>query len=183
MPRVRWFIRLACRPTWVRGMVLACFVVSGAFPAHAQPIYRYVDEFGNVTYANTPMRGGKALKPLTRPASAPRPASPPPSAGKHATPSAVPLPRTPLVPPLPLPAPNGFPSVDHATQKHRDTGRRRILEDELNNEQRALQEAQRQVQEAAGDAKATARLRLLRDSVTEREKNIEALRRELRRAN
>ena len=163
--------------------VLGCVAAGSVLTAHAQPIYRYVDEFGNVTYANTPMRGGKALKPLTRHASAPRPASPPPSAGKHATPSAVPLPRTPLVPPLPLPAPNGFPSVDHATQKHRDTGRRRILEDELNNEQRALQEAQRQVQEAAGDAKATARLRLLRDSVTEREKNIEALRRELRRAN
>ena len=164
-------------------MVLACFVVSGAFPAHAQPIYRYVDEFGNVTYANTPMRGGKALKPLTRPAPTPRSAPHPATGNRPPAPSAAPLARTPLVPPLPLPAPNGFPSVDHATQKHRDTGRRRILEDELNNEQRALQEAQRQVQEAAGDAKATARLRLLRDSVTEREKNIEALRRELRRAN
>lgn len=38
--------------------VLGCVAAGSVLTAHAQPIYRYVDEFGNVTYANTPMRGG-----------------------------------------------------------------------------------------------------------------------------
>jgi hypothetical protein len=81
----------------------------------------------------------------------------------------------------------GFPRVDTGTQKARDNDRRRILEDELANEQRAFEVARKELadQEALryGDErnyqKVLDRLQPFKDKVQIHERNIEALRREI----
>lgn len=80
-------------------------------------IYKSVDEDGHVTYSSTPIKGGKkiVLEPL---------------------PTMVPPARTGSAA-----SPEGFPKVDGATQKGRDNTRRKILEDELNTEEKLLEEA------------------------------------------
>jgi septal ring factor EnvC (AmiA/AmiB activator) len=84
-------------------------------------------------------------------------------------------------------APAGFPKVDPNTQKTRDDGRRKILEDELAAEQRNLNDAKLQLaaQEAIrnGDEKnyqrVLDRLKPFQETVERHEKNIAALQREL----
>mgnify|MGYP000022219652 FL=1 len=72
--------------------------------------------------------------------------------------------------------------IDGATQRNRDANRARILQDELDNEQRALNNARRILQETQRYAKPDSDLlRGLRDTVQEREKNIAALQREIGR--
>lgn len=68
------------------------------------------------------------------------------------------------------PAAGQYPVIDGATQRNRDASRARILQDELDNEQRALANARRMLQETERYAKPdSALLRGLRDSVLERE--------------
>ncbi|UTH72498.1 DUF4124 domain-containing protein [Chromobacterium sp. IIBBL 290-4] len=135
--------------------------------AQAATIYKYVDANGNVTYTNVPIRGAQpiTLNPISsypgRKAGS--------SVGKPA-------------------ASGSYPSVDADTQKQRDNGRRKILETELANEQKALAAAQK----ALADGKATRlgdearnyqkyldRVKKLQDEVTDREKNVAALKDEL----
>lgn len=83
---------------------------------HAE-IYKHVDTDGRVTYSNVPMKGAVKLnlEPLTTiPASRPKTSA--------ATPA-------------------GFPKVDGDTQKKRDDTRRKILEEELEAEEKLLTEA------------------------------------------
>ncbi len=85
------------------------------------------------------------------------------------------------------PSPAGFPKVDPATQKDRDLGRRRILEDELSSEEKALTQAKADLtqQESIrnGDERnyqrVIDRLQKYKDEVERHEKNVEALKREL----
>ncbi|MBI4756406.1 MAG: DUF4124 domain-containing protein [Betaproteobacteria bacterium] len=80
-----------------------------------------------------------------------------------------------------------FPKVDDATQKKRDTDRRKILEQELEGEQAGLEQAKKELaeQEAVrhGDErnyqKVLDRLQPYKDRVALHERNIEALRKEL----
>lgn len=96
---------------------------------------------------------------------------------------AVPAPRAAKA----APSPQGFPKVDPATQKSRDGGRRRILEDELSGEEKALVQARADLkqQEAirTGDEKnyqrVLDRLQPYKDKVERHEKNIAALKKEL----
>lgn len=106
-------------------------------PAHAD-IYKSVDSDGHITYSSIPGKGAIRLN-LS-----------PPTAQK---------PRT-------MTSPGDFPKVDGATQRSRDDGRRRILEDELSNEVRLLEEA---------------RSKSVSADVPLHEKNIAALRAELAR--
>jgi hypothetical protein len=84
-------------------------------------------------------------------------------------------------------SPAGFPKVDPATQKSRDDGRRRILEEELSGEERALAKARAELtqQESVrtGDERnyqrVLDRLQPYKDDVERHEKNIAALKREL----
>lgn len=84
-------------------------------------------------------------------------------------------------------SPEGFPKVDPATQKSRDDGRRRILEEELSGEERALAKARAELtqQESirTGDERnyqrVLDRLQPYKDDVERHEKNIAALKREL----
>ena len=82
--------------------------------------------------------------------------------------------------------PAGFPRVDDATQKSRDGDRRRILEQELSSEQKALEEARKDLTEQEsirnGDErnyqKVLDRLQPYKDKVQLHERNIEAIRKE-----
>ncbi len=85
------------------------------------------------------------------------------------------------------PSPPGFPKVDPATQRARDDGRRRILEEELAGEQKALAQAKAELtqQESirTGDEKnyqrVLDRLQKYKDEVERHEKNVAALKKEL----
>lgn len=84
-------------------------------------------------------------------------------------------------------SPPGFPKVDSATQKSRDDGRRRILVDELGNEEKALEQAKAELaqQESvrSGNEKnyqrVLDRLQPYKDEVERHEKNVAALKKEL----
>lgn len=85
------------------------------------------------------------------------------------------------------PTPQNFPKVDPATQKSRDNGRRRILEEELSGEQKALvkarEELARQESIRTGNERnyqrVLDRLQPYKDDVERHEKNIAALKKEL----
>lgn len=132
-------------------------------------VYKYIDANGNVTFTNVPIKGAKPmhLAPLsTYGGNKPR------TSGSS----------------KPASTPDGYPSVDNGTQTKRDEGRRKILEGELANEQKALADAQKAYTDGAatrnGDEtrnyqKYLDRVQKLKDAVTDRQKNISALRREL----
>ncbi len=85
------------------------------------------------------------------------------------------------------PTPSSFPKVDRDTQKSRDDGRRRILEDELTSEEKSLGEARAKLTEQEsvrnGDEKnyqrVLDRLKPYQEAVERHERNVAALRREL----
>lgn len=132
-----------------------------ALPAQAE-IYKHVDENGRVTYTNQPMKGAKKVD-------LPELSTIPGQKSQQAN------------------ATSSFPKVDGKTQKDRDDMRRRILEDELRAEERALSESQAALQEGEatrlGDErnyqKYLDRVQGLKDTVAQHEKNVEAIRREL----
>lgn len=129
-----------------------------AFCAYAE-IYKHVDADGRVTYSNVPIKGAKKLDldPLTS------------------------------VPATKAKSPSNFPRVDGATQKSRDEGRRKILEEELANEEKLLAEARKTYNngepERLGDErnyqKYLDRAQKLKESVALHEKNVAALKQEL----
>ena len=77
--------------------------------------------------------------------------------------------------------------MDGETQKRRDTDRRRILEQELADEQKLLDQARAALEDGesvryaneTSDDKLRERMRPLREALATHEKNIEAIRREL----
>ncbi|MCX7154007.1 MAG: DUF4124 domain-containing protein, partial [Proteobacteria bacterium] len=83
--------------------------------------------------------------------------------------------------------PANFPRVDSATQKSRDDGRRKILQNELGSEQQMLKLAQQKLAEQeqvrTGDernfAKVAERLQPYKDKLDQHQKNVEALQKEL----
>lgn len=104
-----------------RNISIHLFLIAGiavftASSVHAE-IYKHVDAEGRVTYSNVPMKGAVKLnlEPLTTiPASRPKTS---------------------------VASPSGFPKVDGDTQKKRDDTRRKILEEELEAEEKLLTEA------------------------------------------
>ncbi len=83
--------------------------------------------------------------------------------------------------------PANFPSVDNDTQKQRDAGRRKILEQELAQEQQQLEAARKQLAEQQDQrvgneknyARVEERLKPLADQVRLHENNIESLKKEI----
>jgi len=139
------------------------------FQAQAD-IYKAVDADGHVTYSSTPIKGGKkiTLKPL---------------------PTMVPQAR-----PKAGPAPGDFPRVDGETQKSRDDTRFMILQNELSAEEKLLEEARRNLDEASPEVykgkdgktyrnteKYAEKIKPLVEQVELHQKNIEALKTELSR--
>lgn len=202
---------------------IASLAIVASTSALAQStIYKHVDESGRITYTNRPMKGAVQLElePLTTIPGTPsgsltrtKPstnaekaqviegaevsvrAEPPPAGAKPAVAKVEPVQRTSLA------------AVEPSTQKKRDNDRRKILEDELAQEEQSLTTAQaslrteqqnpqlvaavRAAQQADNPTaaqlvefrnnidKASGRIRGLQATVAEHEKNIEALRKEL----
>ncbi len=126
-------------------------------------IYKSVDEDGHVTYSSTPIKGGKKLN----------------------------LEPLPTMKPL-APASSGFPKVDGETQRGRDDTRRKILQDELNAEEKLLEESNQNLNNASPEvfkgtegktfrnvAKYDEKIKLLQEQIDLHTKNIEALKTEL----
>ena len=133
---------------------------------HAE-IYKAVDENGHVTYSSTPLKGGKKL-------------------------ILEPLPT--MMPPANVRAPEDFPKVDNETQRGRDDTRRKILQDELNAEQKLLNEATQSLKDGESDpevfkgqdgrtyrnvAKYDEKIKTLQEQVDLHKNNVEALKTEL----
>lgn len=129
-------------------------------------VYKYIDAQGHVTYTNMPTKGAQRvqLTPLSsyRSPDGQIKKRPEASSGLNA-------------------------KVDSGTQKQRDGGRRKILEQELANEQKALTDAEKVLVEGKatrnGDErnyqKYQDRIKGLQDNVTAHQKNIAAIRQEL----
>jgi hypothetical protein len=200
------------KTVWVAGIVLL-----GAAGAHAQStIYKHVDESGRITYSNKPMKGASVLEldpiimslPLVAVPVAQRPAvvADKPQLEKASftgdKPEARPIAAT--VTPLPR---TTLASIEPQLQRRRDEERRRILEEELGQEESSLtrvrasltQEQQnpelvaavRMAQQATEPTpaqlaqmrdnleRASSRIRGLQATAAEHEKNVEALKKEL----
>jgi hypothetical protein len=142
-----------------------------AAPAHAQ-LCKYVDANGHVTYSDAPVKGATKSSCFEAPPVPP----PPPTPQKSSAPSGA----------TPAPA-GGLPNVEPATQKKRDDSRRKILEDELASEDKALAAARKALAEAEavryGDERnyqrVLDRLQPFKDRVAQHERNVNALKQEL----
>jgi len=190
---------------------IASFAVAVSTAALADTtIYKLVDDSGRVTYSNKPMKGATVMEldPLTT-----IPTPPAVLAAKATFAPLAPAPEKSAAPQdaasvaVVTPARPSLASIDVRTQKRRDDGRRRILEDELRTEERSLEDSRsalvkeqqnpqlvaavRLAQEATDPTpaqlaqfrdnidKASGRIRGLQATVAEHEKNIEALKKEL----
>lgn len=158
-------------------LLTSLLLLVGMHAAHAD-IYKYVDEEGRVTYSNLPIKGAKRvdmepLQSINAPKTRGEPAGSGSSGGARSN-----------------KGPEDFPKVDSETQKQRDGGRRKILEDELAAENKALAQAKKAFEEGQatrlGDErnnyqKYLDRVAGLKDAITLHEKNIAALQKELSR--
>jgi len=95
---------------------------------------------------------------------------------------------SPAARPSATPSPASFPKIDAGTQKSRDDLRRKVLQDELANEEKLLAEARVALgdgsppplpEEKANAQKYADRLGRMRQTVQLHERNVEALKREL----
>ena len=155
----------------LRTLFVLCCSVAFAISANAE-IYKRVDDEGRVTYSSKPIKGGKKLHLEPLPTMAP-----PPKADRGS---------------------EGFPRVNSATQHRRDDTRRKILEDELATEQKALDEARLKLKEGQDSpevskgangqtfrnvAKYEEKVNALQEEASSHEKNVEALKTELSHLN
>lgn len=156
----------------LRHLFVLCCLAAYAMGAQAE-IYKRVDDDGHVTYSSAPIKGAKKLH-------------------------LEPLPT--MAPPV-KPRNNESTSdfrVNSDTQNRRDNTRRKILEDELATEQKALEEARAKLKEGQDNpevyknangqtfrnvAKYEEKVNNLQEDVTSHEKNIEALKTELSHLN
>ena len=156
---------MGIRAWFAVGVLTACIS-----PTVFADIYKCVGADGQVTYSNMPDKNCKRLSFDPIPAASP------------ASPAAArPAART--------PTPASFPKVEENAQKARDNDRRRILESELEAEQKNLAQAKKELadQEAvrSGDErnyqKVLDRLQPFKDKVALHERNIEAVQKEISR--
>jgi hypothetical protein len=133
-------------------------------------IYECVDASGNKRFTNikAEAKGCKVLH-ISAPNTVPAPAKPQPQ-GK-----------------APVATPSSFPKVAPDTQRQRDNDRRRILEQELSNEEKLLGQARKELQEQEAVRlgsernyqRVLERLEPYRKKVKLHEDNVASLRREL----
>ena len=162
----------------MKNVICALLLGVGALPVFAQSIYKCTDASGATVITNS--NSSKNCKLVSsgpdNTVAAPKVAAPV---------SSSPVPSRPAAAANPTPA--GFPRVSENTQKSRDGDRRRILEQELSNEQRSLEQAKRTLAEQEtvrnGDEKnyqkVIDRLQGYKDSVAQHERNIQAIQKEL----
>ena len=145
-------------------------VLAGVTAAANAEMWKCVDADGNTRYTNV-RSDVKGCKPLNLEPPNPEPA---PAQRSHSQSQ-------------PQPKPANFPSVDGETQKQRDAGRRKILEQELAQEQQQLDVAKKQLAaqqdvrlgSEANYARVAERLRPFEDRVRLHESNIDSLKKEL----
>ncbi len=162
------------RQTIIRSLASLLLALT-ASAAQAQ-LCKYVDEHGNVTYSDAAVKGAKKSSCFDPP---PVPPAPPPQPAR---------PNTATAPGTAAPAPKGgLPNVDPATQRKRDDSRRKILEEELIVEERALAEARKALTEGEAERRGDERnyqryldrIQGLKDRVAQHERNVGALKQEL----
>jgi len=132
---------------------------------------KYVDSDGNVIYSNVPIKRARKVTCFQPPA-------PPPQASSAPAPSAS-------------SNDSGRPRVASSTQRQRDEDRRKILEDELAREQKALDDAKKALAEQqtqrSGDernySRVQDRLKPFQEAVATHEKNIASIMQELASTN
>lgn len=168
--------RMQARNNIVRSLWLGIALVH-ANGAHAV-LCKYVDDSGHVTYSDSAVKGAKKSSCFEAPPPPPTPSAPPASS-RAGTPSG---------PGVAVPAPpGGLPNVDPSTQKRRDDSRRKILEEELAVEEKALAQARKDLQEGepvrTGDERNyqryLERIQGLKERVAQHERNVASLRQEL----
>jgi uncharacterized protein DUF4124 len=156
--------------------------VALAFPAVvAADICKYEDQEGRITFSNVPVKGAKKMTCF-------EPLSPVPTAKQKRK----------------NPGPADFPKVDAGTQKARDESRRKILVEELSQENARLDEARKALEEERGragqnvvsaqapdgkphtqgqivyrDPKGEEKMKTLHEDVALHQRNVEALKKEL----
>lgn len=143
----------------MRAVLAVILMLAGAHVG--ADIYKKVDEEGRVTYSNVPSKGAQKL-------------------------NLEPINTVPSSKPSTQP-PGNFPKVDAETQKGRDSIRRQVLEDELAQEMKQLDEAKKALAEAEatrlGDErnyqKFLDRVQPFKDAVADHKKNIDALKEEI----
>jgi len=104
-------------------LAVALLATSGIARAQQDTYYKCIDERGNTTFTNTGNTKG-CTKMTADPVVIPKGINAPKSSS--------------------APTPSGFPKVDGATQKSRDSDRRRILEDELRDKEARLADLKRE---------------------------------------
>ena len=151
------------------GLVLLLAALSRFAGADHHILYECVDQNGNKRYTNVQVeaKGCKVLNvgPVNTAPAASRPA------GKASA----------------SPSPPNFPKVDAQTQQSRDSQRRRILEQELGNEQKLLDQAKKDLAEQEATRLGTERnyqrvldrLEPYQKKVKLHEDNLTSLRREI----
>ncbi len=153
-------------------LTILCSAIAFSGTAQSE-IYKRVDKNGNVTYSSSPLKGAKKLELEPLPTMAAQPI--PPKQRKYSESSSE-------------------LRVNSETQNRRDDTRRRILEDELATEVRALEEARIKLQEAEDNpevfktstgqtfrnvAKYEEKVNSAKEDVKSHENNIKALKTEI----
>ena len=149
-------------------LVLALSLMSAAV-CDADQTCKYIDKDGRVIYSNVPLKGGAKKLQCFEPPPAPVPARS--EAPARPRPSAA----------------SGAPKVDPETQRARDLDRRRILQQELADEESKLSEARKALLEQesirTGEErnyqKLLDRLKPYQDAVALHEKNVASIKQEL----
>jgi hypothetical protein len=149
--------------------LLAVLIVWPFAAAAMAETCKYVDSEGRIIYSNVPVKRARKVTCFQAPAPPPQPRG-----------AAVPGPST---------ASNdaGRPRVEPNTQRQRDEDRRKILEDELAREQKALDDANKALAEQqtqrSGDernySRVQERLKPFQEAVATHEKNIASIKQEL----
>jgi hypothetical protein len=154
----------------IRAPILVSLILA-ALAAQAD-IYKYTDENGVVNYTNMPSRLPSKAERIAREPGASSAVAPAAADGTARTTT---------------PTPAGFPRVDGSTQRKRDDTRRQILAGEVQNEQKALEEAKQAL--VAGQEvrngnernyqKYLDRVKALQDAVDAHQANLDALEKEI----
>lgn len=139
----------------------------------AESIYRSIDNEGNITFTNIPMKGAKVYKVTTPRKPTPKVTPKSTSSRQASTPK-----RTQPTQSNKSPAP--VIRTSSVPQASRDGTRRQILLTELNSEQKAFNEANIELSRAEQE-KNTAKIQKVRNVVKDRMRNIDALQSELSR--
>lgn len=174
------------RMRYARVWIVTLLGAASTAAAAPDEVYRCVDASGHARYTNIKKEAqARSCRRVTREVSvvptAAIPALSPPASAGAANPATA---NAAGADPANTTAAK-FPRVDAQTQKSRDLGRKRILQEELADEERSLAAARARFADAQARAPdgtggtSVDRLLALREAVERHERNISALKREL----